>query len=261
VNERENTMHMKQLLADLQIVLTLGFLAGVAICGGVAIIGAIMGALRTAWRGKSGRKIAAGFGAAKWAFVAGCIVVAIYGAALVGASLASRDITLPPGQEKYFCELDCHLAYAVTDVTALKTIGQGVAVATAPGTSYVVTIRTRFDEKTASPDRGDAPLQPPPRRIVLVDADGRQYEPSAEGQSALAGSHQDGEDLTTPLRPGESYFTRLAFDLPPGAREPRVLLESPARPRWMGWIAAGDEENFFHKKVYLQLPATTQIAE
>jgi hypothetical protein len=213
-----------------------------------------MEALRTAWRGKSGPKTAAGFGAAKWALVAGCIVVAIYGAALVGASLASRDITLPPGQEKYFCEVDCHLAYSVTEAAASRTIREGASPAIAPGTYYVVTIRTRFDEETISPDRGDAPLQPPARRIVLVDADGRQYEPSAEGQRALAGSHQDGEELTTPLRPGESYFTRLAFDLPPGAGEPRVLLESPAQPNWMGWIAVGDEESFLHKKVYLQLP-------
>src|SRR5690349_12302534 len=37
----------------------------------------------------------------------------VYGVLLVGASLLSRDRTLAAGEKKYFCEMDCHLAYSV----------------------------------------------------------------------------------------------------------------------------------------------------
>jgi hypothetical protein len=247
----ENAMHLKQMLADVQVLMTLSFLAGLVICGGVAIVSGLLTKLRVAARRGSSGDVRT----AKWALLAGSIIVASYGAMLAGTSLASREMTLSPGQEKYFCEVDCHLAYSVTGVTASKTIGGGASAVTGPGTFYVVTIRTRFDEKTISPHRGDSLLQPPGRRVTLVDADGRQYEASPEGQRALVAGHQNGEALTTPLRPGESYFTRLAFNLPPDVRKPQILLESPAQPRWMGWIALGDEESFLHKKVYLQLPA------
>ena len=40
-----------------------------------------------------------------------------------------------PGQEKYFCELDCHIAYSVQNVQRMKSIGN----ATADGEFYVVT--------------------------------------------------------------------------------------------------------------------------
>ncbi len=38
----------------------------------------------------------------------------VYFGLLFGFSLASRDHLLAHGQEKYFCEIDCHLAYSVT---------------------------------------------------------------------------------------------------------------------------------------------------
>ena len=37
----------------------------------------------------------------------------VYFSLLFGFSLASRDHLLAHGQEKYFCEIDCHLAYSV----------------------------------------------------------------------------------------------------------------------------------------------------
>jgi hypothetical protein len=46
----------------------------------------------------------------------------VYFGLLVAFSEASKDVTLGRGNEKYFCEIDCHLAYSVTEV---KTIGEG----------------------------------------------------------------------------------------------------------------------------------------
>jgi len=39
----------------------------------------------------------------------------VYFALLLGVSATSRETLLPRGQEKYFCEIDCHLAYSVLD--------------------------------------------------------------------------------------------------------------------------------------------------
>ncbi len=55
----------------------------------------------------------------KWALACMRVVSAgaiLYLALLVGFSLASRNKILARAQEKYFCEIDCHLAYSVLDV-------------------------------------------------------------------------------------------------------------------------------------------------
>src|SRR5580698_1091750 len=46
---------------------------------------------------------------------------------LLGFSALSRERALVPGEEKYFCELDCHLAYSVQNVKRVKQIGNAVA--------------------------------------------------------------------------------------------------------------------------------------
>ena len=65
----------------------------------------------------------------------------IYIALLFGCSLVSKQKVLSRGQEKYFCEVDCHLAYSVVSV-------KEEAGATAK--RYVVALKTRFDETTIS---------------------------------------------------------------------------------------------------------------
>jgi len=55
-------------------------------------------------------------GKAKWARRVGALVgvgAVVYFGLLFGMSLASKEDTLARGQEKYFCEMDCHLAYSV----------------------------------------------------------------------------------------------------------------------------------------------------
>ena len=94
-----------------------------------------------------------------------CVVVAIYVAVLFLFSFTSNEQALARGQEKHFCELDCHLAYSIIAVTDSKTIGS----ATANGTFRSVTIKTRFDEHTISPRRGNGLLYPNSRVVMLVD--------------------------------------------------------------------------------------------
>lgn len=157
----------------------------------------------------------------------------IYLGLLVGFSAASHSTTLALGQEKYFCEIDCHLAYAVVDV---KSAEQGGSA------EYRVTLRTRFDAATISASRPkDAPLLPSPREVRLVDHSGHSYAPVSSG----------GASLMTPLRPGESYTTELEFRVPAAARGLRLLLNTV--PAWPDRVVIGDENSWGHRKTYFAL--------
>src|SRR5438105_12484543 len=181
--------------------------------------------------------------------VLACVAVVYFGLVLV-FSVASGERILARGEEKYFCELDCHLAYSVADVRRAKTVGDGPQAATARGEFYVVTVRTRFDETTISEHRGNGELYPNPRRVTVYDEQGRAYPVSEEGARALADAGGAGTPLDTPLRPGESYTTELVFDLPEDARSPVLLInESDLPPRFI----IGHENSFLHKKTEFRL--------
>ena len=155
---------------------------------------------------------------------------AIYFGLLIGFSAGSREIALARGQEKYFCEIDCHLAYSVADV---RTQTDGTA------NDYLITLRTRFDETTTSPNRPkDAPLTPSPRQAALIDSTGREYQPVATM----------GTPLLTPLKPSESYTTQLEFRVPKDANGLRLLLNTT--PAWPDHLVIGDENSWLHKKTY-----------
>jgi hypothetical protein len=159
--------------------------------------------------------------------------VVVYLALLLGFSAGSHETLLGRGQEKYFCEIDCHLAYSVLDV---KSQEQGSV------NDYLVTLRTRFDETTTSPNRPkDAPLTPSPREVRLLDDAGHQYE---EVSSV-------GTSLMTPLTPASSYTTQLEFKVPKDARGLRLLIETV--PGWPDRLVIGDENSLGHKKTYFAL--------
>jgi len=154
----------------------------------------------------------------------------VYFALLLGFSAGKRATTLARGQEKYFCEIDCHLAYSVVDAK------------TQPGGRLVITLRTRFDETTTSPSRPkDAPLAPSPREVRLVDSAGRAYTPAAI----------QGTPLLTPLKRSESYTTQLEFNVPKDATGLRLLINTT--PQWPDKLVIGDENSWLHQKTYLSL--------
>ncbi len=69
-----------------------------------------------------------------------------YIAAILGFSLASHEKVLARGEEKHFCELDCHLAYSIANVHQTKTLAEAPNQPVARGVYTVITIKTRFDE-------------------------------------------------------------------------------------------------------------------
>jgi hypothetical protein len=186
-------------------------------------------------------------GRAAWArrlASAGLGLAGIYVLALVGFALASKEVTLARGGEKSFCEIDCHLAYSVTDVSRGAAIPGATPLA---GEFWIVRLRTRFDETTISARRGrEIPLTPNPRRVEVIDAAGRGYSAAAVGSPAAEVS----TDLMTPLRPGESYTTTLVFDLPRDVREPRLLVrEAVPEARFL----IDNESSWRHRKTYFSL--------
>ena len=176
-------------------------------------------------------------GKREWVRRVGALVGAgavVYFGLLLALSLASREVTLPPGQEKYFCEIDCHLAYSVVAGREERAGSQR---------QLHVILRTRFDENTISPQRPkEAPLTPNPRRVVLLDGAGRAFDPV----STL------GNPLTRSLIPGQTYETEFVFRLPADSGSLRMLVTSSG---WEEHLLIGDENSFGHKKTYLAVPS------
>lgn len=155
----------------------------------------------------------------------------VYFALLFGFSLFGHNRTLAPGEEKYFCEIDCHLAYSVVDVRTEPAAGT---------THLAIRIRTRFDETTISASRPrDAQLTPSPRAVYLIDTAGRRYLPVAV----------DGAQLLTPLKPADSYVTEIAFDVPQNNLHGLRLLVA-TEPSWPDFLVIGDENSLLHHKTY-----------
>jgi hypothetical protein len=198
----------------------LGFLAG---AGGLFVGLASMLIFWFAKKPRSARMtaIALGLGAAG------------YFVLLLGFSAKSEARMLARGQEKYFCEIDCHLAYSVVDVKEQ---------AESAGMRYIVTLRTRFDETTTSPSRPkDAPLTPSPREVKAIDGLGHEYH-----AATLAGT-----PLLTALKPGESFTTQLEFSVPANAPGLRLLIRTA--PAWPDHLVIGDENSWLHRKTYFAL--------
>ena len=206
----------------------LGFL------GTCLVLGLAGLALLYAWATQRPRRAWQALGAA-------VVVGGLYVTLLVGAGVTSDERTLAPGEWKYFCEVDCHLAYTVTAVSTTKTLGPPENQTTANGLFYVVTIKTWFDERTISSRRPrDLTLRPDPRLVAVVDGYGNSYRPLETG----------GTSLTRPLLPGESYSTEFVFDLPADRPNFRLLLTTDDR---VTWVLIGHEGSFFHKKVFFAL--------
>ena len=179
------------------------------------------------------------------------VILVIYFGALLTHSLTSKDLVLEPGQLKYFCEVDCHLAYSVEGVRSVKSLGSGAAAIQAPGSFVIVSVKTWFDPNTIAPRRGDAPLRPNPRSIRLEDAAGRSYAVSAAAEKAVAGDSDARSLMARPLRPGESYTTELAFELPGPATEARLLIsEDVAEASFI----VSHENSLFHRKIWFRIP-------
>lgn len=171
---------------------------------------------------------------ARWLLRIELAGLALYVVLFLLASLTSGTRELAVGQEKHICEVDCHLAYAVTGVRTARQWEDR----TAQGTFYVVTVRVRFDSETIAPWRPrNVPLSPNGRTVALVDGQGRRYPAAADA-------------LNRQLVPGQEYTTDFVFDLPADATNPRLILASAD---WPTHFMIAHENAFLHGKVVFRL--------
>ena len=189
-------------------------------------------------------------GLSRLVLILGTVGAAVYFGTLLVFSNASRDELVARGEEKHFCEIDCHLAYSVVDVLQAKTLGNPGNQVTADGMFYVITMKTRFDENTINPTRGNGPLTPNSRVVSITDDQGRVFVPSASGEEAVSRTEGLGTPLTTPLRPGECYLSKIVFDLPTDVHHPTLLMREG---EWVTHFVIGHENSPFHKKTRFQL--------
>ena len=217
---------------------------GAVFLTGVSILVLLYGSLRRS-------RLVAGIGAG-----GALIVIAGYGLLLCGVSLASSEKILPVGGWKYFCELDCHIGYSVSGVQTTAALGPEVQPTSAQGRFVIVRMKVWFDEHTISPTRGDGPLTPNARRVVLVDPSGRTYARSSEGEAQLARVNGEEMTLRRPLRPGQSFVTDLVFDVPKHTSGLRLLItEDDPETRFI----VGHENSLLHKKIFLSLNSAPAI--
>ena len=161
---------------------------------------------------------------------------------LLGAGLLSRTTVLTAAEEKYFCELDCHLAYQVV----------AVAPVAASAGQWEVLLQTRFDETTISARRPrEAPTWPAPRRVAVIGSDGLSYPVAASAET------HGSTAITEPLIPGARYVTRLESVLPAGVAPLQLQLQDDL---FISQLLIGNERSPFHAPVLLALPSPTQAA-
>jgi len=160
--------------------------------------------------------------------------LALYAVLFLLASFTSTTRELAVGEEKHICEVDCHLAYAVTGVrTAQQWDGR-----TAQGTFYVVTVQVRFDSNTIAKWRPrDLPLLPNGRTVALLDGQGHRFPAPATA-------------LGRRLIPGEAYSAEFVFDVPSDASNLRLVLASGD---WPTRLMIAHENAFLHGKILFRL--------
>jgi len=182
----------------------------------------------------------------RYSLLAIVLLLAGYLAVVAMFSLTSFDRTVGRGDEKFYCGLDCHIAYSVGNVERTKTIGD----TSASGEFYVIAVRSHFDKRTIAPGRGDRPLRPDPPTLTLMDGSDHSYPVSSAGQQAWETAHGQSHSLGEPLRPGEWFETTWVFDVPAEATNLRMFAGWSGFP---SYLMIGDEASPRHKKTYFAL--------
>ena len=207
---------------------------------GLAVLGL---GLLVAWL--TGRRLVAfatGGAALAWA--------GLYGAALLAASLGSRQEVLAPGAVKRFCGfyLDCHMGVAVERVRTMPRIGD----LTTDGAFAIVTLRIESNALRATLRL----LEP---TMTLEDALGTVRSRSRAAEEAWRAAGGAVLPLDRDLPAGGHYFADVIFEVPAAAvqspRSPLLRVTEGYRiDRVIELFVIGDEDSFLHAPTLLALP-------
>ena len=206
---------MSQMAVVAQTLAFLAVAAGLVVALAATMVCLLIGRLHSARRAaQSGVSLAAG-----------------YLALLLVASATSRTTVLPFSASKVFCEFDCHVVFDLPDG------------AWRADDTVTITVRESFDAASISRERGDAPLTPGSRHIVLVDDAGQRY--GATTVRTLSAS-----PLFATLRPGESHRAQLRFLVPRAVPLRGLLIESDDA---IARLLIGHERSPFHGVALLDI--------
>ena len=187
-------------------------------------------------------------------FLGGAAILALaYGGGVLAASAGSNEVTLAPGDTKWFCGfyLDCHLGLSVDRHESLPELAGSGAPVKAAGTFHVLTLSLRNSAKN---ENVDMLLYHPDAEVI--DAAGNRYRRSATAEAALPATRPPALGAETKVDHNPLQAT-IVFDLPANVQEPRLIVTE-------GWIVdrvielglINDENSIFHKRTYLALDAS-----
>lgn len=112
---------------------------------------------------------------------------------------------------------DGDLAFTVTSVEKVKTLGNQYSKKTAQGMYYVIAMKIENKgKKTTTFDSSMAKVK---------DAEGREFERSIDGQTAKSMSEGKTDMFLQQIQPSLSVSGDLVFDLPEGMKSPTILLK------------------------------------
>jgi hypothetical protein len=165
--------------------------------------------------------------------------IAAYAAVLVTVSLTSHPKVLRMGETRCFDDW----CVAVERAERCSQVGKPPAVVEARGIFRVVTLRVLNAARRRAQRATDA-------GVYLIDATGRRYDPSPEGQRALDATGGGGQDLTTRMSPGSSFERTVVFDVPRDVAGLGLVVTHGSFP---GALIIGDSQSFLHPPTVVKL--------
>ncbi len=168
-----------------------------------------------------------------WRTVAATVA---YFAVLIAVSLTARPRLLPVGTSQCADEW-CIAVTGATRETAIDT-------AKARGVFEIVTVEVTNQGRGRRQREADV-------YAYLVDADGRRFQVSPAGESALERSGAAGDSLTGFVDAGSRRESHLVFDVPP---DDSGLALIKAAHRWTpARVVIGDPQSLLHPPTLMQV--------
>jgi hypothetical protein len=175
----------------------------------------------------------------------GAVLGGLYFLALLLVSLSSDERILGLNQTKQFCGfyLDCHRLVTLVGVEQADRIG---AVTPAAGVFHIVTLRLGSNARRAVMHTG---------RMAASARDdaGRRFDRSLDAERALGTDGLVGLPDTA-IEPGGMVTTRVVFDLPRDAANPRLYVRDRDPVAVVAeMLMIGDEDSFLHARTTFAL--------
>jgi hypothetical protein len=158
------------------------------------------------------------------------VIVVVIGllAGLGWMAFIRHDRLAPPGEELLFDDF----GFSVKDVRTSKTLGPPDHLATASGLYWIVDLQVANHAKRVG-------YKLDSHQPAIVDAEGRRFAVSPEGEAALAAAG-DAPKSPSELEHGEKCITRVVFDVPDDAREPRLKIRFGDVGSALDYLLLGD---------------------